>query len=131
MKNLSIKLSWVFFFAFLASGLLALIPNPILGENGFFVTNFGHNLVHFTTAVAFVVVALLGERASINFMLGFGVIYAIVGFVGFTVTSGSSHGMLLGFIHINTMDNFLHLGLGAAIFAGGIISRKMSSLNLS
>lgn len=124
MKNLGIKLSWAFFAAFIASGLLGFIPNSILGEGGVFAANTGHNLVHIVSALAFAGVAMLGNKRSVQFMLVFGVIYALVGLVGFSVTSEHSHGMLLGFIHINTLDNFLHLGLGVAIFIGGTISQK-------
>ena len=128
VKSLGVKLSWAFFAAFLLSGLLGFFPNPFLGEHGLFAANTGHNLVHIVSALAFLAVARIGEKQSVLFMLGFGVLYALTGLVGFAVTADTSHGMLLGFIHINTFDNYLHIGLGAAIFAGGVFAKKSQTM---
>ncbi len=122
MEKLAVKLAWIFSAAFLSATILGFIPNPIVGKNALFVTNTAHNLVHLLTAIGFLTVALLGNTASINFMKGFGVVYLIVGLMGIFVTGASSEGMLLGVIHINALDNFLHLGLGAIIFGSGVIA---------
>ena len=37
---------------------------------------------------------------------------------------GQPIGYLLGVIHFNALDNWLHLGLGSAILASGIIGAK-------
>ncbi|HSR66937.1 MAG TPA: DUF4383 domain-containing protein [Acidobacteriota bacterium] len=124
MKNIATTLAWVFAAAFAAAALIGFIPNPLVGKNGFFVTNTAHNLVHLFTAVGFVAVALAGSRASTAFMLSFGVVYTLVGLYGFIALGGASEGHLLGVVHINFVDNFLHLGLGAAIAAGGYVSHK-------
>jgi|SaaInlStandDraft_2_1057019.scaffolds.fasta_scaffold95272_3 hypothetical protein len=128
MNTLGIKLAWFWMAAFIFSGVVGFIPNPIVGTDAFFVTNAAHNLVHIVTAVGFIIVASMGNTASIKFMLGFGVVYVLVGVIGFFVTMGSGEGMLLGFIHINSLDNFLHLSLGAGIFISGIIANKATSL---
>ncbi len=123
MKTLATKLAWMFSAAFLAATVIGFLPNPLVGEGALFEANTAHNLVHLATAIGFAVVAVMGPAASLNFMLGFGVVYLLVGVIGFTVTGFSSEGMLLGFIHINALDNFLHLGLGAAILAGGLFAK--------
>ena len=123
MNTLAIKLSWIFSAAFLLAAVIGFIPNPLLGRDGLFVTNTPHNLVHLATAIGFLIVARMGNLPSIKFMLGFGVIYLLVGTVGFFVTGIGSEGMLLGFIHINGLDNFLHLGLGMAILISGLIAK--------
>ena len=123
MNNLGIKLCAAFSGIFLLATVIGFIPNPLVGANAIFETNTAHNLVHLATALGFLIVALTGNRASIHFMLGFGVVYLLVGLVGFGVTGISSGGRLLGFVQINAMDNFLHLGLGAAILVSGLVAK--------
>jgi hypothetical protein len=117
VKLTAISVAWVFAAAFYAAAAIGFIPNPLLGPEGLFVTNIAHNIVHLLTGVGFTVVALAGSRASIVFMQAFGVIYLLTGVIGFLATGlgGDSH--LLGLVHINALDNFLHLGLGAVIGA--------------
>ena len=69
--------------------------------------------------VGFTVVALAGPKASVVFMQAFGVIYLLTGVIGFLTTRFGGNGYLLGLVHLNTMHNFLHLGLGVVIGAAG------------
>ena len=119
MKNLATTLAWAFAAAFLGATVMGFVPNPLVGENALFVTNTAHNLVHLATAIGFAVVALIGERASIRFMQAFGVIYMLTGVIGFVMLGPASEGHLLHVIHINWLDNFLHVGLGVAIALAG------------
>ena len=124
MNTLGIKLSWVFSAIFLLATVLGFIPNPLVGSNGLFITNTAHNLIHLATAIGFIIVARMGNLSSINFMLGFGGVYFLVGMVGFLLTGSNSEDMLLGMIHINSLGNYLHIGLGSAIFSGGLLAEK-------
>ena len=74
MKNLATTLAWAAAAAFLGGGRDGICPNPLLGPHALFVTNRRHNFVHLVTAIAFVVVALRGETASIRLMQAFGVV---------------------------------------------------------
>ena len=133
MNKFASTLAWAFGAAFLGATLLGWIPNQLVGENGLFVTNTAHNLVHLTTAIAFFVVARWGENASIRFMRIFGVVYVLTAVIGFASLGSEIDGNLLYFIHINRMDNYLHLGLGVVISVAGWASRKyqLSSFRLS
>ena len=102
---------------FIASGLLGFVPNPLVSPDGIFAVNTMHNLVHVITGAAFLVGASMGKaRATV---LGIGIGYVAVAVLGF-VTTGH---MLLGIIHINDADRWLHAGLAVAILAGALISR--------
>ena len=130
MEPLGTKLAWILSGTFLLAAVIGFIPNPLVGSDSIFLTNTPHNLVHLVTAVAFFIVAKMGNVPSIKFMQIFGPVYLLVGLIGFTVTGAISTEMLLGFIHINALDNYLHLGLGAAILFAGTIangSLKMSA----
>lgn len=124
-RNLAANLAWAFSAGFVIATVMGFIPNPLVGENALFVTNTAHNLVHLATAIGFAVVAFISNRASTRFMLAFGAVYTLVGLVGFAVLGGAAETHLLGIIHINFLDNFLHVGLGIAIaVAGSIALRK-------
>ena len=60
-------------------------------------------------------------------MLAFGPVYCLVGVAGFLMLGGAAEGHLLGIVHINQLDNFLHLDLGIGIGAAGLVS--LSSTN--
>ena len=122
MNNFAVNSAWAFAAAFYGATVIGFVPNPLIGHDALFVTNTAHNLVHLLTAIGFTLVARMGSQASTLFMLAFGVVYSLVGFIGFVALGGASQGYLLGIIHINYLDNFLHLGLGAAIAAIGIVA---------
>ena len=122
MNQLPSTIAWLFATGFAAAALLGFIPNPIVGEGALFVTNTAHNLVHLISAFGFAVAALIGDRFATRFMLVFGGVYALTGLIGFFVLAGAPEGHLLGIVHINVMDNFLHMALGIAIAIGGVIA---------
>ena len=124
MKNLATNLAWAFAAAFLGAAVMGFVPNPLVGSHALFVTNTPHNLVHLVTAIAFVVVALRGARASIRFMQAFGVLYLLTGAIGFVMLGSQVEGHLLHLVHINWLDNYLHVGLGIAIASAGWVSRR-------
>ncbi|MCU1412188.1 MAG: hypothetical protein JWR04_2895 [Rhodoglobus sp.] len=68
-------------------------------------------------------------RTSPNRLLGivFGAVYVLIGFLGFTVTSGVSFfategGLLLGVFEVNIFHNVAHLLIGAALLIAGLSS---------
>ncbi|MEE8617964.1 MAG: DUF4383 domain-containing protein, partial [Nitrosomonadaceae bacterium] len=109
---------------FLGTTVLGLIQNSLLKENALFVATTAHNLVYLATAAGFAVVAMLGAKASVWFMQVFGVVYILIGLIGFVTLGSQSEGHLLNIIHINSFDNFLHLGSGILIVAVGWILRS-------
>jgi hypothetical protein len=104
----------VFGATFIAAGAIGFAPNPIAGATGFFEANAAHNLVHIVTGAAFFLGAYYG--AALLTIRAVAVAYVIVTVAGF-LTSGH---LLLGFIHINEADKWLHAGLAAAIAAAGV-----------
>ena len=120
--NVGVKLSWAWGLAFFVVGIAGFLPNPLFGADSVVVTDITHNIVHVVTAVAFVAVALLGNVASTRFMKTFGVVYLLVGTIGFVTLAGAPTGHLLDVIHINGVANFLHVGSGAGILASGLFA---------
>jgi ABC-type transport system involved in multi-copper enzyme maturation permease subunit len=108
----------VFGVSFLAVGALGFILNPTGGELlGIFAVNVLHNLVHLLFGVFGIAAALVGR--SRIYLQGVGIIYLLLAVLGFIPGLFVGDEMLLGLVHINLADNFLHLGLGgAAAFFG-------------
>jgi hypothetical protein len=63
----------------------------------------------------------------------FGVIYIVIGLVGFTATTGvgffaTTGGLLLGIFEVNIAHNLVHLAFGAALFIAALAGPKLSAL---
>jgi hypothetical protein len=112
---------------FIAVGLLGFTSNPIIGpDDAIFHANTTHNMVHIVSGVLFVLVALARPANAGRFLKIFGVIYFALGILG--IFSIGSEGMttLLGFLHVNGADNYLHIALGVVIFLAGFLpARKL------
>jgi hypothetical protein len=112
------KLIAIFFgVTFVTVGLMGFVPNPVAAEGGFFEANWAHNLVHLITGGIFLLGALKFQGQEKRFVLYSGYFYGLVAVLGF-VWPGD---MLLGFIHINEPDRWLHVLLALAIIAAGVL----------
>jgi len=120
------KLSLLFGVVFIAVGLLGFVSNPIIGlsENAIFHADTMHNIVHIVSGVLFLLVALAAPASSRRFLLLFGIVYCLIGILGFFTMGTTGMGEVLGFLHVNGADNYLHVGLGLIILIAGIASRK-------
>jgi len=98
---------------FLIVGALGFVPNPIVGENGIFLTNHTHDWVHIGTGI----VILLGAYSPLGATLTLrvvGIVYAIVAVLGFVMPGD----MLLG-LAMNMADHWLHVVLAIVILYAG------------
>ena len=95
-------------------GVLGFFPNPLVSYDGLFAVDANHNFVHIATGVLLLVLPfIIGGKQSLLLM---GAIYAIVAVLGF-LTPGD---MLLGLVHINQADRFLHVAVAAVILLAGL-----------
>lgn len=108
--------SLAFGLPFVAAGFWGFIPNPVLSPIGLFEVNAMHNLLHVSVGVIFIVGAILSEKAArrtLRFLSAAGVALAILGFV-------AKGNLLLGLVHINEADKWLHAALAIVIVAAAI-----------
>jgi Domain of unknown function (DUF4383) len=92
-------------------GILGYLMNPTGGLLlGIFAVDGLHNAIHVVTGIAALAAAFMGWARV--FCQLFGVVYLLIGLLGFVATDSS--GMLLGMLHNNMADNFLHLAIGGA-----------------
>src|SRR5687768_4076956 len=106
---------------FLLVGLLGFIPNPLFGEHdAMFHTDTVHNMVHIVSGILFLVFALAIPQSASTFMKIFGIVYLLIGILGFINIGDEGTTTLLGFLHVNGADNYLHVALGLIIFLAGM-----------
>ncbi|HVD40250.1 MAG TPA: DUF4383 domain-containing protein [Solirubrobacterales bacterium] len=84
-------------------------PGNVDAVLGILDVNAWHNLIHVASGVIGLLAFTSGPRASRTYALAFGAVYIVVAIWGFII---GSHESILGFVPINTEDNFLHLILG-------------------
>lgn len=83
---------------------------------GLFQVNVVHNLVHLAVGAVMIGAAIAGARAAKAVNLLFGVVYLVVFVFGLFALGNS-----LNFLALNGADNGLHLALGAALVASGLL----------
>jgi hypothetical protein len=110
------KLAKVFGVIFVIVGLLGLVPGGlgIVGEEGFFMTNLPHDLVHLVIGVILLWVAAKSPAKAATALVVFGVVYLLVAVLGFAI-----EGDVLG-ITLSDSDDWLHLVLGIVLLAVGL-----------
>ena len=111
---------------FIAVGILGFFENPIIYDSttAIFHADKVHNWVHIISGALFLLVALASPGSAKGFMYLFGIVYLAIGVVGFMSVGQDGMGQILGFLHVNGADNYLHIGLGIVIMLAGFISGR-------
>lgn len=115
--------------AFIIVGILGFIPNPIVSdsEDAMFHADSLHSIIHLVSGGLMLLIPLAKTGVTASFLKGFGIIYLLIGVVGFINVGTSGMGKILGFLHVNGNDNFLHVGLGLLIFLAGFLPQNARS----
>ena len=108
---------------FLVVGILGYTDNPIIGDShdAVFHADGAHNMVHIISGVLFLLFALAAPSRAGLFLKIFGLVYLLLGVWGAAVIGSEGQTTLLGFLHVNGADNFLHIALGVVIFLAGLL----------
>ena len=111
---------------FLAVGLLGFASNPIIStsEHALFHMDSLHNYVHVITGLLFLIIGFAVPNFAPAFLKIFGAVYLLLGIMGLVMFGTAETGKLLGFLHVNGADNFLHIGLGLIILLAGFLKPK-------
>jgi Domain of unknown function (DUF4383) len=112
----------VFGIVLVAAGILGFFYNSSFDADsrdavlGILDVNAWHNIFHIATGLIGLAVAGSYGNARV-YALGLGAVYIVLAIYGFIL---GSDGELLGFIPVNTEDNFLHLLIGIAGVGAGL-----------
>jgi hypothetical protein len=132
-RSLAQTLALVFGIAFLGAGILGFIPGitsnyddlSFAGKDsnaellGLFQVSILHNLVHILFGIAGLALARTWDGAR-TYLLGSGVIYAVLVVYGLVVSSDSS----ANFVPMNNPDDVLHLVLAIGLLGGYFVSAR-------
>lgn len=123
-------LLYVFGVVFLVVGALGFVSNPLVGADGaLFETDTLHNIVHLAFGVVFILVGMMAPaNAAMTLTVG-GVVYAVLAVLGFLLVPGE--GLLLGLVHTNTADHWLHTALAVVLLGAGYMAKNEGSVSTS
>ena len=113
---------WVFGGVFVVVGILGWIPNPIVGMGAIFDTNHIHDVVHLLIGVVFLLVAAMAADKATLALKVVGAVYLLIAVLGFAMVPNG--GELLGMVHTNMADHWLHVVLGVVILGLGFFLKK-------
>jgi hypothetical protein len=123
------RLAMIFGAIFVLTGLLGFLPNPLLGLDGFFRTNGAHNIAHLVIGAILMVASTQGERAAWISLITFGVVYLLLAIMGYAAIGAEGHANLLGIVHVNGNDNWLHGLLGVVLIVSALGARGTSQVH--
>jgi hypothetical protein len=89
---------------------------------GLFMVSILHNIVHLLFGIAGLALAR-SPRSARTFLIGGGVIYLLLWIYGLVI----NHDSAANFVPVNTADNWLHLGLAAAMIALGLLTGRAAA----
>lgn len=97
----------------------------LIGIAGFFVGDMllwfevdtTHNIIHLASGLIGLFAASKGESAAKMYLILFGLVYAAVTVLGFMNYD------ILGLIHVNDADNYLHAAVSAVSLIAGFSSK--------
>ena len=106
---------------FIAVGILGYVDNPIVGtsETAIFHADSVHNMVHIVSGILFLLVGFASPANVPMFCKVFGTVYLLLGVIGLFRIGSDGMATLLGFLHVNGADNYLHIALGLGILLIG------------
>ncbi len=84
-----------------------------------------HNVVHLVSGAASLYFGTKGTLASArSFCIGFGLVYGLLGVVGFFAGSGEHRLLELPYLTLGTMDHYIHIAIGALYLIGGFMTKS-------
>ena len=103
----------------------------VLGLAGFAIPNLlgthlslVHNIIHLVSGAVSLYLGLKGtEAAARTFCRVFGIVYLLLGVVGFLLGEGDNRmfAVIPGQLELGTMDHVVHILLGAVFLVGGFL----------
>ena len=107
---------------FLIVGIAGIFSHDLLGAH----LNMAHNMVHIVSGVIALYFGFSGSAgAARSFCLLFGLVYLLLGVVGWFMGSGPEHMFNVGtLLTLGKMDHIIHILLGVIFLAGGALRRS-------
>ena len=108
---MAVLLSWVLGIVLTLVGIAGFFTGDMLLM---FEINTIHNVIHLLSGLVGLYAASKGAGYARQYLMIFGIIYGVVAVLGFTMD-----GNVLGLLHANTADNYLHLAIAVVSIVVG------------
>lgn len=118
------RFSTIYGAIFVLVGIMGFLDNPLVGEHGFFMTNAAHDWAHLLIGVVLLWAGQQNERSAYASMMGAGTLYALLALLGYATAGAEGHATLLGIVHVNGNDNWLHVLLAVVLIASALSTRR-------
>jgi hypothetical protein len=121
MKIMAKRIATILGIVFLLIGVIGFVAPNFLGAH----LNTAHNLVHIVSGAVALYLGLAGSLSSARlFCIVFGLVYLLLGIVGFLLGTGSDRMFdVAGILHLGTMDHIIHIALGIIFLIGGLLTK--------
>ena len=118
------RFSTIYGALFVIVGIMGFLDNPLIGEHGFFMTNAAHDWTHILIGAVLLWAGQQNERAAYGSLMGTGALYALLALMGYATAGAEGHATLLGIVHINGNDNWLHVLLAVVLIVSALSTRR-------
>ena len=107
---------------FVLVGIAGFVSPSLLGAH----LNTPHNLVHIVSGAIALYFGFAGSAGGARgFCLLFGLIYLLLGAVGYAMGAGPDRMFEVGtLLHLGTRDHIIHIILGVIFLAGGALGKR-------
>lgn len=103
---------------FILVGIVGFVKPDFAGTH----LTFAHNLVHIVSGAIALYFGFAGSYGSAKmFCIIFGLVYLLLGVVGFLAGSGADRMLNAGPLMLGTMDHVVHILLGIVFLLGGLV----------
>ena len=107
---------------FLLVGVVGFAAPNLLGAH----LNPAHNVVHIVSGAIALYFGFAGTLSGAKtFCLVFGVVYLALGILGLVLGTGDDKMWMVGPLHLGTADHGIHVLLGVAFLAGGLLTKRI------
>ena len=106
---------------FILVGIVGFLAPNLLGAH----LGTLHNIVHLVSGAVSLYFGTKGSLASARqFCIIFGVVYGLLGVVGFIAGTGADRMLELPSLMLGTIDHIIHIAIGAIYLVGGLATKS-------
>jgi len=102
-------------------GLISFLPNPLIGEDGYFAANPMHGALYMLVALTLVAFSVKGESMAAAGLYFSGILFLALGVLGYRELEPYPYGKvtIFGIILYSHSDMWLSFALSAVLFVSG------------
>lgn len=110
---------------FIAVGIIGFFSPNLMGSH----LGKAHNVIHLVSGAVSLYLGMKGTLAAARqFCIVFGLIYGLLGVVGYFVGTGPDHMLELPYLMLGTVDHIIHMVIGALYLIGGFSTKAGAKL---